>query len=90
MEDGRLQGQVAEEIRENLTKLRPIAAYCSLAAGSDILFAEQVLANPERIELHVVLPFDFQDFLSNSVDFSAPSIRKQWNVTNCRAQRNAQ
>jgi class 3 adenylate cyclase len=39
--------------------------YGALAAGADILFAEALLAR--GAELHVVLPFDEQDFLTHSV-----------------------
>ena len=40
-------------------------AYGALACGADLLFAEAVLAR--GAELHVVLPFDEQDFLAQSV-----------------------
>lgn len=40
-------------------------AYGALACGADILFAEAVLAR--GVELHVVLPFEEEDFLAQSV-----------------------
>ena len=40
-------------------------AYGALACGADLLFAEAALAR--GAELHVVLPFDEQDFLAQSV-----------------------
>ena len=41
-------------------------AYGSLAAGSDILIAEQLLAR--GVELHVVLPVTEADFRAHSVE----------------------
>lgn len=76
--DGLLESRLAEEIKQNLRTLRPIVAYCSLAAGSDIIFAEQVLRFPTRIELHVVLPFDFEVFLRRSVDFDQHPNYAHW------------
>ena len=46
------------------------AAYGSLAAGADILFAEATLAR--RAALHIVLPFSKSDFLQHSVVPSGP------------------
>src|SRR5262249_55916936 len=47
--------------------LNAVAGYCSAACGSDILFAERMLAR--GAELHVVLPYDRDDFYRTSVDF---------------------
>jgi class 3 adenylate cyclase len=50
---------------------------CSVACGSDILFAEQALAR--GAELHVVLPYDHNDFYSTSVDFGLSGVQwKNW------------
>jgi adenylate cyclase len=59
--EGRLTGQIDEA----LAKLRTEIGYGALAAGSDILIAERLLAR--GAELHVVLPFALEDFLKVSV-----------------------
>ncbi len=49
--------------------------FCSGACGADLLFAEAVLARGG--ELHIVLPFDREDFVRTSVDYGAPA-RSGW------------
>ncbi len=61
---------VATAIRKQLDELNAKVGYCSLASGGDILFAEAML--DRDAELHVVLPFDRDDFLRMSVDFGQP------------------
>ena len=56
---------VAGHIAEYVKRKRPGFAFGSLACGSDILFAEALLA--ERAELHIVLPFRVDDFKEVSV-----------------------
>ncbi len=56
---------VADDVRRHLTEAQPCAGYGSLAAGADILFAETLLEM--GAELHVVLPFDEDDFVTESV-----------------------
>ncbi len=43
------------------------AAVCSLAAGGDLLFAQECLR--QRIPLHAVLPFEAADFVAQSVAY---------------------
>jgi class 3 adenylate cyclase len=66
---GRLQASeepaVAARIGAVLDGMRIGAAYGSLAAGSDLLFAEALLAR--GVELNVVLPFNVADMLEQSV-----------------------
>ena len=62
------EAAVNEEIRQWLEGQSVSAAYGSLAAGSDILFAEACLDS--KINLHAVLPFSQDDFIKASV---APS-----------------
>lgn len=62
-----LERRVIRAIEAELERLRPIAGYVSAACGSDLLFAECMLGR--RRELHVVLPFDADDFRRTSVDF---------------------
>ena len=59
--------RLAEAIQAKLAELNATVGYCSLACGSDILFAQAMLAR--KAELHVVLPFAESDFLRKSVDF---------------------
>lgn len=57
--------RVAEQIRQLLETHNVGVGYGSLAAGADILFAENLLKR--GADLHVVLPFDRDDFLKVSV-----------------------
>jgi len=67
-----LEKAVAAAIAARLDEMDPVIGYCSLACGSDILFAEQMLERGR--ELHVVLPFDLDDFHRTSVDFGIPEM----------------
>ena len=60
-----VEEEIAEAIRSILHESEALVAYGSLACGADILVAEAVLA--QGGELHVVLPFDEEDFLKTSV-----------------------
>lgn len=59
------EAPLAHAIAAALSEGRIGIAYGSLAAGSDILFAEQCLAR--RIELHLVFPFGVTEFKSVAV-----------------------
>jgi class 3 adenylate cyclase len=61
---------VDQAIRERLDELNATVGFCSLACGSDILFARAML--DREAELHVVLPFAENDFVRTSVDFGLP------------------
>jgi class 3 adenylate cyclase len=50
-----------------LQRLNVVVGFSSAASGSDIIFAEQMLAR--GAELHIVLPFHLDDFYCTSVDF---------------------
>lgn len=64
--DPELERRVGQAIREELERLHAAVGYCSAACGTDLLFAEKML---ERgAELHIVLPFDRDDFYRTSVD----------------------
>ena len=60
-----VEAALAEKISSVLETERIGFAYGSLAAGSDILLAEQLLA--KGVELHVVLPVTEADFRAHSV-----------------------
>lgn len=70
--DDRLEHAVAEGIGRQIDDLDAVVGYCSAACGGDLLFAEQML-NRGR-ELHVVLPFDRDDFYITSVDFGTTEL----------------
>ena len=57
-------------IRAELDGLNATVGFSSLASGADILFAEAMLAR--NAEVHVVLPFDRAEFLTESVHFGCP------------------
>jgi class 3 adenylate cyclase len=63
-----LEPMVKAEIAEVIGHFKPGIGYSSAACGSDILFLEcmQVL----RFETNVVLPFELEDFLRESVSFA--------------------
>jgi class 3 adenylate cyclase len=71
--DSALERSVGGAIGRELERLNATVGYCSAACGSDILFAEQMLAR--GAELHVVLPFDNTDFFETSVDYGLDTMR---------------
>jgi class 3 adenylate cyclase/tetratricopeptide (TPR) repeat protein len=71
--DPTLERMVGEAIGREIDRLNATIGYCSAACGSDILFAEQMLAR--GAELHVVLPFDNSDFYRTSVDYNEDTMR---------------
>lgn len=56
---------VGEAIRAHLEHLDARLGYCSAASGSDILFAEALLARGG--EVRIVMPFDREEFIRDSV-----------------------
>lgn len=70
-----LEAAVRATIRQELDRLSPLVGYCAPSCGADLLFAEALL---ERgCELHVVLPFDLDDFFQTRVDYGQDSM-KPW------------
>lgn len=63
-----MESAVKESIRSAVRTLQAGIGYCSLACGSDILFAE-VMAE-EGGEVHVIMPFVKEDFINTSVRFA--------------------
>ncbi|MEY2540070.1 MAG: hypothetical protein QOG67_3810 [Verrucomicrobiota bacterium] len=62
-----LEFGVANELAERLNDLKPAFGFSSAACGSDILFLEAML---ERgAEVSIVLPYDRDEFVRDSVDF---------------------
>ncbi len=62
-----LEQAVSKAIRDQLTKLDGCIGYSSAACGSDILFQEAILEL--KGEAHVVLPYDRDQFMKDSVAF---------------------
>ncbi|HEX5271860.1 MAG TPA: adenylate/guanylate cyclase domain-containing protein [Gemmataceae bacterium] len=74
---------VSAAIQAELDRLNVTIGVCSVSCGSDILFAEHVLAM--GAELHVVLPYVLNDFYATNVDFGLTGHEwKQWR-TRCDA-----
>jgi class 3 adenylate cyclase len=65
--DPELERLVGAAIHDELDRLQATVGYCSVACGTDILFAEKLLERGG--ELHVVLPFALEDFYQTSVDY---------------------
>ncbi|MEP3225888.1 MAG: adenylate/guanylate cyclase domain-containing protein [Parasphingorhabdus sp.] len=65
LEDAEVEAQLRSEINGFLDQNNADFAYGSLAAGSDILIAEAIIARGG--ELHVTLPFVKDDFIAQSV-----------------------
>jgi class 3 adenylate cyclase len=64
---GELEPVVAKEIRARIDKLKPALGFASAACGSDILFLEAMLDMGS--EFTVVLPYNAERFVLDSVDF---------------------
>ncbi|HEY3116269.1 MAG TPA: TRAFs-binding domain-containing protein, partial [Chloroflexota bacterium] len=63
----KLEKALGAAIASELQRLNVVVGFSSAASGSDIIFAEQMLAR--GAELHIVLPFHLDDFYCTSVDF---------------------
>lgn len=74
-DDASLERNISSEIRAKLDAVKPQVAFCFATSGSDLIFAESSL--DRRIELHVVLPFQLDDFLDTCVTHGLPS-RVSW------------
>ena len=64
-----LAPRVYQVIRDRLQQLNARLGYASAACGSDILFLEALLEL--QGELHVVLPFEREQFIQDSVEIAA-------------------
>jgi class 3 adenylate cyclase/tetratricopeptide (TPR) repeat protein len=58
---------VAKSIQEKIDQLKPGIGFSSAACGSDILFLEAML--DAGAEVSVVLPYDKEEFIRDSVDY---------------------
>jgi hypothetical protein len=66
-----IEKQVKDSIVSNLMTINAHIGFCSLACGSDILFAE-AMASLNR-EVNIFLPFNVRDFIEVSVRFAGES-----------------
>jgi len=71
-----LEKEVSEQIAACLDRDNVGFGYGSLAGGADILFAEALLAR--GAELHVVLPFNADEFLDTSVRPAGPGWERRF------------
>ena len=62
-----LEPAVAKVLRDKIDKLGPCFGFASAACGSDILFLEAML--DAGAEIHIVLPYNKEEFIRDSVDF---------------------
>jgi len=75
--DEALVAKVARAIDDAIVALDARVGYCSVACGSDLLFAKAMIAR--KREIHVVLPFARQDFYGTSVEYGQPGAR-EWRM----------
>lgn len=62
-----LEQNVASELLKTLKSINTGFGYASAACGSDILFLEALYKN--KCEINIVLPYERDEFVKNSVDF---------------------
>ncbi|TNJ35030.1 adenylate/guanylate cyclase domain-containing protein [Arenimonas terrae] len=77
------EAAVAAQIAEVLARQRVGFGYGALACGADILFAEALLAR--GAELHVVLPFEREEFVAVSVAPAGPAWVERFHACLARA-----
>ncbi len=78
-----LEAELAAQMRELIERENVGFAYGALAAGSDILIAEQLL--DAGAELHVVLPLGENDFLEQSVAPAGGDWTERYHACKARA-----
>ena len=62
-----LEPAVARALRDKIDRVGPCFGFASAACGSDILFLEAML--DAGAEIHIVLPYNKEEFIRDSVDF---------------------
>ncbi len=81
--DAALEADLSARMRQVIARENVGVAYGALAAGSDILIAELLLAH--GADVHVVLPFDESDFLAQSVAPAGPDWLARYRAVRERA-----
>lgn len=66
-----IEGALAARLAQRLDTLDAGFGYCSAACGADLIFVEAMLAR--GAEVHLVLPFERNDFVATSVAFAGPA-----------------
>ena len=74
-DDEQYVAAVRQAMATKLEELHPVIGYCQGACGADLIFAEEMLKRDA--EVHLVLPFDKDDFYITSVDFGFDA-RSDW------------
>jgi class 3 adenylate cyclase len=81
--DPEIEARLGAEVRAVIAKEKIGFAYGALAAGADILIAEELLN--AGVELHVILPFAEADFLRQSVIPSGGQWEQRYQACKARA-----
>ncbi|MEL7471185.1 MAG: adenylate/guanylate cyclase domain-containing protein [Pseudomonadota bacterium] len=63
--DQACESELRSLVRDQLKRIRPSAAFGSLACGADIIIAEECIR--ASVPVHVILPFRERDFIDTSV-----------------------
>lgn len=66
-----IEGALAARLAQRLDAIGAGFGYCSAACGADLIFVEAMLAR--GAEVHLVLPFERNDFVATSVAFAGPA-----------------
>lgn len=72
-----IEDDIKRSIKADIQSLNARIGFCSLACGSDIIFAEAMLET--GAELHVFLPFKISDFMELSVKFANADWEQRFN-----------
>ena len=83
MVDPEIEASLAAEMREVIARENVGFAYGALAAGSDILIAEELIKR--GAELHLVLPFIETDFIAQSVTPGGEAWLRRYDFCRARA-----
>lgn len=73
-----IEGEVRHAIAGVIQSINARIGYCSLACGSDILFAEAMADSGGEVNLF--LPFDERDFVETSVSFAGEGWLKRFEI----------
>ncbi|MDO8541932.1 MAG: TRAFs-binding domain-containing protein [Opitutaceae bacterium] len=70
------EAEVREQIRQQLTRIKPGFGYASAACGADLIFCECLLE--QNAKLHLVLPCPVAAFKWQSVSFAGPEWERRF------------
>lgn len=69
-DDEELQQEITRELSEMLDDSPLLVGYSGISSGADVLFLEYLVSR--RAEVHVVLPFVWEDFALACIDYGDP------------------